>query len=91
MPIQITVQPDPPVPGDEFCVTVSGPGPGAPTAVVSVNTVSGGSGSPVVIGPSADTPGTSYTWCGVLPLDATSVDVNAFAGACSPSNMYIPY
>ncbi len=91
MPIQITVQPDPPVPGDEFCVTVSGPGPGAPTAVVTVNTVSGGFGSPVVIGPPADTPGTSYTWCGVLPLDATQLTISGWGPPCGSAFVVFPF
>ena len=91
MPIQITVQPEPPSRGDLFCVTVSGPGPGAPTATVRVDTASGGAGSTVVIGPDADTPGTSYTWCGTLPADATTLDISAYSGSCPAASAIFPY
>lgn len=65
MALTVQVHPDPPVPGDEVCVTASGPGPGRPTVTVYVN------GQPPQPLPStAETPGATLHECFVVPAGA---------------------
>jgi len=74
--VTITVIPDPPTPGDDVCVVVSGPGPGRPNVTVFVN----GAAQPLTS--TAEIPGTVLTECFTVPANTYSLEIQAYQAPC---------
>ena len=71
MPPQVTVIPSPPVPGDEFCITVTYDPSQGPLSV----SVSFDNGPPEVAAPPTDNGSPVFTHCFVAPPGAQDIDI----------------
>lgn len=85
MALTIEVRPDPPIPGDEVCVVVGGPGPGRPTVTVVID------GDAQPLPSTSDTPGTVLEECFTLPANTAVLEIQAMQPPCPPSQVSYNY